>query len=175
MIRNYFTIAVRTLLRNKVFSFINIFGLALGLSCSILILLWVQNELTWDRFHPNIERLYRVYINRPGDNGLYTQTTVQLPVWEELKSIPGIRYVSPTGNEARNTTLASGDIRVEKLFHWVGEDFLKIFPFAFIEGSRDQQLDDASSIILTASTAKALFGEEKALGKVIRVDNKADL
>ena len=100
MIRNYLTIAIRNLLRNKVFSFINIFGLALGLSCSMLILLWVQDELTWDRFHPNIDQLYRVYINRPADNGIYTQTTVQLPLWEELKTTPGIRYVSPTDNDA---------------------------------------------------------------------------
>ena len=175
MIRNYLTIAFRNLLRNKVFSFINIFGLALGLSCSMLILLWVQDELTWDRFHPSIDQLYRVYINRPGDNGIYTQTTVQLPLWEELKTTPGIRYVSPTDNDAKNATLAYGDIRIEKLSNWVGEDFLKMFPFTFIEGSREQRLDDASSIVLTESTAQALFGDGKALGKVIRFDNKADL
>ena len=134
MIRNYLTIAFRNLLRNKIFSFINIFGLALGLSCSMLILLWVQDELTWDRFHPNIDRLYRVYINRPGDNGIYTQIDVQLPLWEELKTTPGIRYVSPTDNNAENSTLAYGDIRIEKLSNWVGEDFLKMFPFKFIEG-----------------------------------------
>ena len=175
MIRNYLTIAIRNLLRNKVFSFINVFGLALGLSCSMLILLWVQDELTWDRFHPNIDQLYRVYINRPADNGIYTQTTVQLPLWEELKTTPGIRYVSPTDNDAENITLAYGDIRIEKLSNWVGEDFLKMFPFKFIEGSEEQRLDDASSIVLTESTAQALFGDGKALGKVIRFDNKADL
>ena len=175
MIRNYLTIAIRNLLRNKVFSFINVFGLALGLSCSMLILLWVQDELTWDRFHPNIDQLYRVYINRPADNGIYTQTTVQLPLWEELKTTPGIRYVSPTDNDAENITLAYEDIRIEKLSNWVGEDFLKMFPFRFIEGSGEQRLDDASSIVLTESTAQALFGDGKALGKVIRFDNKADL
>jgi ABC-type antimicrobial peptide transport system permease subunit len=140
----------------------------------MLILLWVQNELTWDRFHPNIDQLYRVYINRPADNGIYTQTDVQLPLWEELKTTPGIKYVSPTDNNAQNLTLSHGDIRIEKLSNWVGEDFLKMFPFTFIEGS-GEPLDDASSIILTESTAQALFGDGKALGKVIRVDNKADL
>lgn len=174
MIRNYLTIAFRNLLRNKVFSFVNIFGLALGLACSILILLWVQDELTWDRFHPNIERIYRVYINRPGNDGIYTQTTVQLPLWEELKTTPGIRHVSPTDNDGKNATLAYEDIRIEKLSSWAGEDFLKMFPFAFIEGS-GEVLNDASSIVLTQSTAQALFGQEKALGKVIRIDNKADL
>ena len=175
MIRNYLTIAFRNLLRNKVFSFINIFGLALGLSCSVLILLWVQDELNWDRFHPNIDQLYRVYINRPGDNGIYTQMDVQLPLWEELKKTPGIRYVTPTDNNVENKTLAYGDIRIEKSCNWVGEDFLKMFPFSFIEGSSEQRLDDASSIVLTESTARALFADGKALGKVIRFDNKADL
>ena len=175
MIRNYLTIAFRNLLRNKVFSFINIFGLALGLACSILILLWVQDELTWDRFHPNIDQLYRVYINRPADNGIYTQTTVQLPLWEELKTTPGVRYVSPIDNDGKDATLAYKDVRIEKLSFWVGEDFLKMFPFPFIERSGEKPLDDASSIVLTESTAQALFGDEKALGKVIRIDNKADL
>ena len=76
--------------------------------------LWVQDELTWDRFHPNIDQLYRVYINRPGDNGIYTQTTVQLPLWEELKTTAGIRYVSPSKYDAE-ATLAYEDIRIEKL------------------------------------------------------------
>ena len=95
----------------------------LGLACSMLILLWVQNELTWDRFHPNIDQLYRVYINRPGDNGIYTQTTVQLPLWEELKTTPGIRYVSPTDNDGKNATLAYEDIRIEKLSNGLGRIF----------------------------------------------------
>src|SRR3990170_92471 len=141
MIRSYLTIAFRNLLRNKVFSFINIFGLALGLACSMLILLWVRDELTWDRFHPNIDQLYRVYINRPADNGIYTQTTVQLPLWEELKTTPGIRYVSPIDNDGKDATLAYEDVRIEKLTFWVGEDFLKMFPFTFTEGAMEKQLD----------------------------------
>jgi putative ABC transport system permease protein len=173
MLRNYLTTAFRNLLRNKVFSFINVFGLALGLACSILILLWVHDELTWDRFHPNIDQLYRVYINRPADNGIYTQRTVQLPLWEALKTTGGIMHVSPSKYDG--VTLAYKDTRVEKLSQMVGEDFLKMFPFKFIEGSMDQPLDDASSIVLSRSAAKALFGDEKALGKVIRVDDKVDL
>lgn len=172
MIRNYLTIAFRNLLRNKAFSFINIFGLALGLACSIFILLWVQDELNWDRFHPNIDQLYRVYINRPGDHGTFTQTAVQLPLWEELKTTPGIGAVSPTKN--LNVTLAFDDARIETSSYIVGDDFLKMFKFALIEGSGDEVLNDPSSIVLTRSTAQALFGNEMAVGKAIRIDNKAD-
>lgn len=172
MIRNYVKIAARNLLRNKVFSFINIFGLALGLACSMLILLWVQDELNWDRFHPDVDQLYRVYINRPGDNGIFTQTAVQLPLWEALESTPGIGAVTPT--KELNVTLAYSDARIETSSYIVGNDFLKMFHFAFVEGSGDQVLNDPSSIVLTKSTAHALFGNEMALGKAIRIDNKAD-
>lgn len=173
MLRNYFTIVFRNLLRNKVFSFINIFGLALGLACSMLILLWVHDELTWDRFYPNIDQLYRVYINRPDDNGIYTQNTVQLPLWEALKTSRDIKYVSPSKYDL--ITLTYDDTRIEKLTQIVGEDFLKMFPFTLVQGSGEQALNDASSIVLSLSTAQALFGNEKAIGKVIRVDNKIDL
>jgi ABC-type antimicrobial peptide transport system permease subunit len=175
MIRNYLTVALRNLVRNKVFSIINIFGLSVGLASNILILLWVQDEVTWDQFHPNIDRLHRVYINRPLDDGIFTQNTVQLPLWEVLKTTPGIKYVSPTDNRYANATLTYEGITIEKPSNIVGEDFLKMFPFKLIEGSGEKPLDDASSIVLTESTARALFGDGKALGNVIRVDNKADL
>jgi ABC-type antimicrobial peptide transport system permease subunit len=175
MIRNYLTVAFRNLRRNKVFSVINIFGLAVGLASNILILLWVQDELHWDRFLPNIDRLHRLYINRPSDEGIFTQNTVQLPLWEVLKTTPGIKYVSPTDYKFGKATMVYNEVMIEKPYNVVGEDFLKMFPFKFIEGSEERSLDDASSIVLTESTARALFGEGKALGNVIRVDNKAEL
>ena len=172
MIGNYFTIAYRNLLRNKAFSFINIFGLALGLACSMLILLWVQDELNWDRFHPNIDKLYRVYLNRPGDNGVFTQSVVQLPLWDELKATAGVAHVSPVKN--LQITLAHDDARIETKAFIVGDEFLKMFRFTFTEGLESNALNDPSSIVLTKTTARALFGTEMALGKVIRIDNKAD-
>jgi putative ABC transport system permease protein len=174
MFRNYLTIASRNLVRNKVFSTINILGLAVGLTCGTLILLWVQDELSWDRFHKNIDQLYRVYMNRPGDNGIFTQTVVPLSLWEELKNTPGVKYVTPT-NTGDDVTLAYEDMRLSKSFYYGGPDFLKMFDFPLLEGSPNNQLDDASSIVITKSTAEALFGHQSAIGKVVRMDNKADL
>lgn len=174
MISNYLTIAYRNLFRNKVFSAINILGLAVGLTCGILILLWVQDELSWDRFHKNIDRIYRVYMNRPGDNGTFTQTVVPLALWDELSNTPGVRYATPT-NTGAEVTLAYEDLRLSKSFYYAGPDFLKMYDFPLIEGSPEGQLDDASSIVLTRSTAEALFGRQSALGRVIRMDNRADL
>lgn len=174
MLRNYLTIAYRNLIRNKAFSMTNILGLAIGLACSILILLWVQDELSWDRFHKEIDRLYRVYMNRPGDNGTFTQTVVPLALWEALEETPGVQYVTPN-NTGAEVTLAYDDLSLTKSFYYAGPDFIKMFSFNLLEGSPESQLDDASSILLTQSTAESLFGHERALGKVIRMDNRIDL
>jgi putative ABC transport system permease protein len=174
MIRNYFIIAYRNMLRDRLSSTINIFGLALGLACAIYILLWVQDELSWDKFHSRIDQLYRVYINRPGEGGTFTQTVVPLALWEELKTTRGIKRVSPTNTGAK-VTLSYHDMRIEKSFLYASEDFLKMFDFKMLEGSPEKQLDDAKSIILSRSTARALFGDKPALGSIIRMDNQVDL
>ncbi len=86
MLRNYLQIALRTLHKNPVFSFINITGLMIGLVSSILIGLWVVDELSWDNFNINKERLYRVYLNGKDDDGITTQMAIPLPLWEEFKT-----------------------------------------------------------------------------------------
>ncbi len=174
MFRNYFKIGWRNLYHEKFFSLINLFGLILGLTCSIFILLWVQDELSWDRFHTKIDQIYRVYMNRPGDEGIFTQTVVPLALWEELKSVTGVKYVTPT-NTGAQVTLAYENRKLEKSFYYAGEDFLRMFDFKLLEGSLDAQLDNPSSIVLTKSTEQALFGEEQALGKTIRMNNQVEL
>lgn len=174
MLLNQLKIILRGIRRSPIFSFINIFGLAGGLACSILILLWVADELSWDHFNKNASRLYRVYINRPGDGGTFTQTVVPLALWDELKKNPAVENISPT-NTGANVTLAYKEQKLEKTFLYTGEDFLKMFSFPLIEGDLSNQLNSPSSIVLTQSTAKALFGGQDALGKTIRMDNQKDL
>ncbi len=175
MIRNYLKIAWRNLYYNKFFSLINIFGLALGIVCSILISLWIVDELSWDKFHTNIDRIYRVYMNRPGDDGTFTQTVVPLATWEPLKTEAGVKYAIPTDDSEETMLLAYGDKIIEKTFLQVGEDFLQTFDFRLLKGTLDKQLNDPSSVVLTESTAKALFGSESALDKALRVNNQVDL
>jgi ABC-type antimicrobial peptide transport system permease subunit len=174
MIRSYLITAYRNMLRSGLSSIINVFGLALGLACTVYILLWVQDELSWDRFHSRIHQLYRVYMNRPGEGGTFTQTVVPLALWDELRAARGIEHVSPT-NTGTTVTLEHGKTRTEKSCLYAGEDFLKMFDFKIVGGSADGKLGDASSIVLTRSTARALFGDQLAVGKVIRMDNRADL
>jgi len=173
MLKNYFKIALRSLLKNGVYSFINIAGLSIGLTCSILILLWVNDELSWDDFHAKKNTIHRVHLNGLGDNGIQTQRAIPLPLWEELKTDRDIRHVVPT-NWGETFLLTAGDQRLYKRGYYAGEDFLKVFSFPLIKGVEDQ-LKDPSTIVISESTAKALFGDEDAMGKVIRVDDRVDL
>lgn len=175
MLQNYLKIALRTLHKNPVFSIINVTGLMIGLVSSILIGLWVADELSWDNFHVNKERLHRVYLNGKNDEGMYTQMAIPLPLWEEFKTNePGIEYVSPT-NWGWSMLLAAGEKKVHKNTYFVGEDFLKMFSFDLVQGARENQLVDPSTLLITESTAHALFGNEDPIGKIIRVGNSFDL
>ncbi len=175
MFQNYLKIAVRNLYKNPVFSFINITGLAIGLVCSMLIGLWVTDELSWNNFHEKKDRLYRVYLNGEGDEGIFTQMAVCLPLWEELKANePGIKHVAPT-NWGWNVLLSNGEKKLEKYTYFVGDDFLKMFSFTLSKGSLKDQLKDPSSIIITESSAREFFGSRDPLGKVLRMSNTADL
>jgi putative ABC transport system permease protein len=174
MLQNYFKIALRSLLKSGVYSFINIAGLSIGLTCSILILLWVNHELSWDDFHEKKDKLYRVYLNGLGDNGIQTQRAIPLPLWDEFKTNePGIKHVAPT-NWGQTFLLTYKDQRLYKEGYYAGDDFLKMFTFPLVKGSSDQ-LKDPSTIIITESAAKALFGNEEPMGKIVRVDDRVDL
>jgi hypothetical protein len=173
MLRSYLNIALRSLHKNPVFSTINITGLTIGLVASILIGLWVADELSWDNFHVNKERLYRVYLNGKNDTGIFTQMAIPLPLWEEFKTNePGIELVSPT-NWGWSVLLTVGEKKLHRHTYFVGEDFLKMFSFDVVKGT--DQLHDPSAIIITESTARDLFGNDDPIGKVVRVSNTVDL
>ncbi|HWA34495.1 MAG TPA: ABC transporter permease, partial [Cyclobacteriaceae bacterium] len=86
MLRNYFLVTIRNLLKNKVYSFINIAGLSIGITSSLLILLWVFDEMSFDSFHPKADRLYQVWINAPFDGKINSWNSLPLPVHLALKS-----------------------------------------------------------------------------------------
>src|SRR5689334_10426566 len=119
MLKNYLKIALRSLFKNGVYSFINIAGLSIGLACSILILLWVSNELSWNGFHEKKKNIYRVHLNGEGDNGIQTQRAIPLPLWDELKTDPDIKHVSPT-NWGGTFLLTNGENRLYKRGYYAG-------------------------------------------------------
>ncbi len=168
MLRNYFKIALRSLARNSVYSFINIAGLSVGITCSILILLWVADELTFDRYFPNYENIYQVKQNSKVDNGINTRAYIPLPLFEMLQQQDS-RIKRAAIAIDQTALLTVGDHKINKRGMDVSESFLEIFDFKMLYGSAETALDDPRSIVLTQATALALFGNENPLGKMVQV------
>jgi putative ABC transport system permease protein len=174
MLKNHIIITFRSIQKNGVYTFINITGLSIGLACTLLILLWVNHEMSYDGFHVKKKNLHRVMINRLGDRGIQSGVAVPIPLEEELKKDPGVRYTAMT-NWGETYLLTVGDKKLYRQGYYAGEDFLKMFTFPLTHGSAETALKDLSSIVITESTASALFGTEDPMGKIIRVNNAMDL
>jgi len=175
MLKNYLKIAWRNIAKSKGYSALNILGLASGMSVALLIGLWVFNEYSYDRYLPNYEQAYQVRrnYNANGDTLNFTSTTLKLA--DALRNqIPEIEFVAETDWMGPHGLIV-GDKKIVASGGHTGSDFLKIFQFPLVEGQRDVVMKDPYSIILTRSTAKALFGETPAMNKTVRFDNQHEL
>ncbi|HLZ17709.1 MAG TPA: ABC transporter permease, partial [Cyclobacteriaceae bacterium] len=169
-------VTFRNLRRNGFYSFINISGLAIGITCSILIILWVADETSFDKFHPKADRLYQVWVNAHFDGRVNSWTSVPLPTYEAMKSAnANIVHALVTDWGGDHLLAASEEKRMNKRGYYVSEEFLEMFQFPLIAGNAALILDDPANIVITKSTAQAFFGNEDAMGKIIRVDNQYDL
>jgi putative ABC transport system permease protein len=168
MLQNYFKIAFRSLARNSVYSFINIVGLSIGIACSILILLWVADELMFDTYFSKYNSIYQVKQNSKVDSGISTRPYIPLPLFEILQQQDS-RIKNAAISINQTALLTVGDHKINKNGLDVSESFLTIFDFKMIYGNLETALTDPRSIILTQSTAKALFGTDDALGKMVQV------
>lgn len=175
MLKNYLKIAWRNLIKNKAHTFINIAGLSVGLTCSLLILLWVQSELSVDAFHKNGARLYSIYERQYYDNKIHGQyNTPGLLAVELKKQIPEIEYA--TGNSyGSESTFQVGDKILKMSGTDVGDDYLKMFSFPILQGSAQTALNSPVSIAISRKMAVDFFGSPlAAIGKTIRYENKND-
>jgi putative ABC transport system permease protein len=172
MFKNYILVTLRNLLRNRVYSFINIAGLAIGISCSLLIVLWVNDELSFDMFHSKADRLYNLRANVTYDGKINTWGSSPLPAYEALKTEDS-RIVNTAvidwGNEH---LLTVGDKAIRKKGNYVSEEFMSMFDFPMVKGNIKSAVSDPGSIVITESTAKALFGGEDPMDKLVKVDNQ---
>ncbi len=175
MLKNFFVVTFRNLRKNPLYSAINISGLSIGIVCSILILLWVSDETSYDDFHRNKDRLFQVWVHADFDDKRNSWRAVPLPTYEAMKTANANITNSVVVGWKSNHLLTVGDKILTKEGHWVSEEFLDMFQFSLIEGDRSQVLDDPSSIVITKSTAEALFGNEDPLNKIIKVDNASEL
>ena len=172
MIKNYFKIAFRNLLRNKAFSVINISGLAIGMASTILIFLWIQSEVTYDRFHEKEDRIYEAW-NRTEFSGKLQcwNTTPKILARTLEKDLPEVERAVRV-NWQRQFLFSVGDKRLTVGGHMVDTGFLQMFSFPLLKGNPETALNGGSSIVLTEKLAKMIFGEEEAMGQVIKIDNK---
>ncbi|MBN2030325.1 ABC transporter permease [bacterium] len=168
MFKIYFKIAIRSLLRFKKFSIINILGLAIGLSCFILIMLWVQDELSYDHFHKNADHIYLALRN---DNGITSGITSKMLA-------PALKDELPEVVEATSFVQLPASIKLylkyenkgfEENFNLVDPIFFNIFSFRFIDGNPQSAFLNPNSIVLTENIARKYFGDKNALGKSLHV------
>ena len=172
MIRNFFKIAYRNLLRNKGFSLINITGLAIGMAATILILLWIQSEFSYDSFHENKDRIYEVWNRVPMDGKLSCWNSVSALTARALeKELPEVERAVRV-DYARKLLFSVGDKKIIAAGTIVDTGFLQLFSFPMLKGNPSSALNDMHSIVLTEKIAKNLFGKEDAMGKTIKIENK---
>ncbi|HYG19441.1 MAG TPA: ABC transporter permease, partial [Ohtaekwangia sp.] len=174
MVKNYLLIAVRNLFRNKLFSTVNILGLAFGMCSALLIFLWVNDELSVDRFHANVDQLYRVMENQQYTDGkLFTFSSTPGPM------APYIKEKYPEIERAARMTWSTtnlfqyGDASFYEEGFYVDQDFIEMFSFPFLAGDIRTALKDKSSIVISESMARKYFGDESAIGKVFQVNAKS--
>ncbi|HEY9196038.1 MAG TPA: ABC transporter permease, partial [Mucilaginibacter sp.] len=175
MIRNYLKTAWRNLVKNKLHTFINIAGLSVGLACSLLILLWVQNELEMDAYHKNGSRLYSVYERQYYDNKIVGQYNTPGLLPDELKKqIPEIE--ASTGiSYGGESTFRVGDKILKMGGVSGGADVFKMFSIPLLEGYTQTALNTPVSVAISNKMAKAFFGSaQAAIGKTIRYENRKD-
>jgi putative ABC transport system permease protein len=175
MIKNYLKVAWRNLVRNKAHTFINMAGLSVGLACSLMILLWVQNELNMDAFHKNGKNLYQVYEQQHFDNKINGQYYTPGVLAAELKRvIPEVRYaVSTTFNEQH--TFKVGDKIIKLTGGSADADFFKMFSYPLLQGNAQNSLRTISDISISQKMAEDFFGSaQSAMGKIVRLDNRKD-
>lgn len=175
MLKNYIRVTVRNLFKNSVYSFINITGLAVGIVCCILILLWVNDEVSYDKFLPKYKKLAQVWINAEFDGKINSWTSVPLPTYEAMKTADSKIKNSCVTGWGSSHLLTLGEKRITNDGYWVSEEFLEMFEFPLAYGDPSTVLDEPSSIVLTESFAKSLFGDEDPLDKIIRLDDEADV
>ena len=171
MIKNYIKIAWRTLTKNKVYSFINIFGLAVGIACCVLIALYVQNEWSFDEFHSKSDRIYRAWVQETTNNGreiLNTATPVILgpTIKDNIPEVDHLTYVYQFSNlvkTGRSPSPLSESVLI------VNDDFFQIFDFEIVNGNPEGLFTNPSAIVISEATAERFFGSADPLQQVLSI------
>lgn len=174
MIKNYYKIAWRNLLKNKAHSSINIIGLATGMAVAILIGLWIWDELSFDQYHTNHKKLARLMTTQTFDGETSTYPNICAPLEKELRTRHASDYKRLSLTWSSTNILAAGDKQISQPGIWAQPDLPEMLTLKMNKGSRGA-FHDPSAVLLSQSIATALFGKDDPVDKTIRVDNKTDM
>jgi putative ABC transport system permease protein len=173
MFKNYIKIAIRNLRRNKLYSFLNIAGLAIGITCCILILLYVQDELSFDRFHEKASRIYRVsshFVLKNRVMDVASTAHVQGPMLKD--EYPEVEdYVRFNSYGSRRIIRYKDRSFAEERFIWVDNSVFDVFSFKLIKGNPEEALTKPNTVVITEEIAEKYFGDEDPVGKNLRIHN----
>ena len=168
MFKNYFKTAWRSLWRNKLFSGLNIFGLATGMACSILIFLWVQDELSFDKFNHNASNIFRITDKTSDQEYAVVPPSLAYAIQTQ---IPAIKNATRVVSVQKMITVGTNKFD-EKNIYYADSNFLQIFNYPLLSGNVATALSSPNSVVLTEKTAKKYFGSaDAATGKTIYIDN----
>ncbi len=173
MFRNYLKVAYRNIIRNKVYSFINITGLSIGLVCCILIYMFVDYELSFDKHHSNYDNIYRVVSQSNYGGEIAYDAGAPFPLANALRNdMPGLKSVTHIYYLDEIQAKVNNEAFIEKNILFADTSFLKIFDYEFLIGNKASIMSKNSSAVLTETTAKKYFGNKSPLGEILLIDNQ---
>lgn len=176
MFRNYLKTGIRNIKRQKGYSVINIAGLAIGLACCILILLWVRDELSFDKFHEKDNRLYRIICKWDTENATRYTASTPAPLGPALKeNFPDIERCAMYADLGSVNVKCGEKVFRESYFSFVGKDFFEMFSFPLVKGDIKTVFSNPYSVVLSKATAKKYFKDEDPIGKFLTIDNQFDV
>ncbi|WP_428654529.1 ABC transporter permease [Runella sp.] len=175
MLRNYFKIAFRNLLKHKGYSFINIFGLATGMAVAILIGLWIWDELSVNKNYQNYDRIAKVMQNQTFNGEIQTAPNVPMQLAPELQTVYGnnFKHVVISGFPGQHL-LSFGEKKIKQSGNYMGPEVTEMLSLKMLKGTR-AGLNDPNSILLSESVSKDIFGDADPMDKIIKIDNKQDV
>jgi len=178
MLKNYFVIALRNIKKNKVYSLLNIFGLAIGMAVFILIFLYVRYELSFDKWHKDADKIYRVVQKQNGNVYLGSDRFAVTPgplAAALMQDFPEVVSATRIDNFREAPFSYKNNHFVEKSGLWADPNFFKVFSVDLILGDPNTALSDPHSLLLSESQAKKYFGDADPLGQIVLYNTKHDL
>ena len=171
MLKNFILVTLRSLRRNSLYSVINISGLSIGIACSILILLWVQNQTSFNKFIPKADRLYQVWVNADFNGTINSWNSVPLPTYEAMKNADANIVNSAVSGWGGNRLLTVGETRIMQRGYFASSEFLEMFEFPMVMGDRTEVLAEPASIVISEKLSDLLFKGADPIGELVRLDD----